>query len=944
MNNLTEKFKKIFDWSVIVFGVVVFICNLTIADNGGWGVLNVVLYSIGSLLALIYIAYAVWLYGFKRIDFDWHLINGHFLRKVCCLVVLMPSLLTVVGDIFVDTPEELVYESQLYPEAEEHMAVSTHEQTSPNIFWTTYFHFIDPGNQHMSTTAAGRIWVVIVGMFGIFLLTGLLVSSIVGWFDNRKENWTNGNIRYGVRFLGKNKFAVVIGANEIAASVIRNLFAEKEANQLNYKAEGENQYVILQTSRKAEDVRAELLSHLSENELQRVVIYNALRDSDEEIANLHLEHATEIYVLGESTFLDGGETYHDTMNMTCVNIIAGYLAEAKKSPDCCKSRKVCKVMFEYQTTSSVFQFSDISQKVKDNLVFIPFSRFESWARKVIVDGSYGKYDYMPLEGSGFTADSEDFVHLVVVGMSKMGVAMGVEAMHQAHYLNSAKARTRITFIDTNADAEMAFFKGRYANLFELIRTRDIDASGTADKSLYTSTYWKDPIAAGKWAHLADKNSEGKNINFLDVEIEFIKGSLESDGVRECLKQISANENARLTIAICLTSAHQAIAASLYMPIEVYKSQRLQQIWVYQRESEAILANLIDRNNDLRYDKLRPFGMLYGEFMYDRTLYLKALLVNMTYDIANPDPKAETKVEWPNNIADWSDKGYVAARNSWRNLSVDKTWSNKYFADSIYIKIRNLFPGDVTFSSQAEVLKLLQADLNGTLDKIKTALTDNMGALEVCEHNRWNMQQLIFGYSPTDEVLDEIFERINSGAAEPKIKEAYKAWKEKNLNISTFKPKIKVDVKECPLRIHPNLCSFAHLDKVDSGAKKYDSDLCNAIPDIIRIVDAYGVQPKRGLVMARKEYVPQPMDTSDVQLPEELNGLIEQMSKNVHEVWAKSRIDQGWIYGPERSDALKQHPCLVPYEELPEVEKAYDRDTALGTLKLIAKLGFKITKQ
>lgn len=97
-------------------------------------------------------------------------------------------------------------------------------------------------------------------------------------------------------------------------------------------------------------------------------------------------------------------------------------------------------------------------------------------------------------------------------------------------------------------------------------------------------------------------------------------------------------------------------------------------------------------------------------------------------------------------------------------------------------------------------------------------------------------------------------------------------------------------------------------------------------------------------MARKEYVPQPMDTSDVQLPEELNGLIEQMSKNVHEVWAKSRIDQGWIYGPERSDALKQHPCLVPYEELPEVEKAYDRDTALGTLKLIAKLGFKITKQ
>ena len=95
---------------------------------------------------------------------------------------------------------------------------------------------------------------------------------------------------------------------------------------------------------------------------------------------------------------------------------------------------------------------------------------------------------------------------------------------------------------------------------------------------------------------------------------------------------------------------------------------------------------------------------------------------------------------------------------------------------------------------------------------------------------------------------------------------------------------------------------------------------------------------------KKNYVPQPMDTSDIQLQEELNVLIEKKKKNVHEVWAQSRMEQGWTYGNERSDALKQHPCLIPYEELPEVEKAYDRDTALGTLKLISKLGFKIIKE
>lgn len=95
---------------------------------------------------------------------------------------------------------------------------------------------------------------------------------------------------------------------------------------------------------------------------------------------------------------------------------------------------------------------------------------------------------------------------------------------------------------------------------------------------------------------------------------------------------------------------------------------------------------------------------------------------------------------------------------------------------------------------------------------------------------------------------------------------------------------------------------------------------------------------------KKNYVPQPMDTEDIQLPEELDALVEQMAKNVHEVWAKNRMEQGWTYGEERNDALKHHPCLVPYEELPEVEKAYDRDTALGTLKLICKLGFKISQE
>ena len=96
-------------------------------------------------------------------------------------------------------------------------------------------------------------------------------------------------------------------------------------------------------------------------------------------------------------------------------------------------------------------------------------------------------------------------------------------------------------------------------------------------------------------------------------------------------------------------------------------------------------------------------------------------------------------------------------------------------------------------------------------------------------------------------------------------------------------------------------------------------------------------------MKTEKYNPQPIDTTGVELPEELGMLVEQMSKNVHEVWAETRIQQGWKYGTERNDELKTHPCLIPYEDLSEEEKEYDRNTSIGTLKLIIKLGFKICK-
>lgn len=91
------------------------------------------------------------------------------------------------------------------------------------------------------------------------------------------------------------------------------------------------------------------------------------------------------------------------------------------------------------------------------------------------------------------------------------------------------------------------------------------------------------------------------------------------------------------------------------------------------------------------------------------------------------------------------------------------------------------------------------------------------------------------------------------------------------------------------------------------------------------------------------YKPNPIDTGNVELPEELIELTEKIAENVHENWSAGRMAEGWTYGEKRDDVKKTTPCLVPYSELTDSEKEYDRVTAIQTLKLIVALGYKIEK-
>ena len=681
---------------------------------------------------------------------------------------------------------------------------------------------------------------ILVMLFQVVVFEGLVLATIVGWTGNRANRYQNGEVRYrcvGVfkGILRKDHFAVVIGANEVAPSVIKNLLMheDKKKNSLDYAHEKENRYVILQTCSEIEGVRQLLKAYLTEEEYNRVIIYSDIRYSYEGLKALHLEHASEIYVLGENTTIDGGETYHDTMNMRCVNLIADILVDPAKyrmlktkEDDLSKladtpeneergkqlkaeidaiaeklesKKRVCKVLFEYQTTFSIFQFSDVPDKVHYAMHFIPFNRYESWARRVMVDNralalvddngnkdSSYQITYTPLDGrDGIKPNDNQRVHLIVVGMSRMGVAMGTQAIFQAHYPNYVRdnsLKSRITFIDANAEQEMDFFKGRYASLFELARHRYIDAKECNDEQLNSDYEWIDPMldVNAKWKHLSADGT-----NFLDVEIEFVKGELESEKVREYLRQVTADENSKVTIAICLPLSHQSVAAALYMPNEVYDN--VQEIWVYQRESADIITNLEHaRETNKRYENLRPFGMLYGEYIDSRTHYLKALLVNGIYAIT--DKKGDYYFE----KLDMADKkSYKGLRDKWNNLSVALQWSNKYFADSMYQKLRCM--------SEKE---------------------DCRDVMARCEHNRWDVQQLLMGYMPADQTQLDLLKQLDADG-----------------NTKAYKQK-KEELKHGLYHIHPNIIHYDLLDVYDSGAKDYDEKLNNGIPTILKLVDGY----------------------------------------------------------------------------------------------------------
>ena len=687
-----------------------------------------------------------------------------------------------------------------------------YEGLSTGLFWDTLEVYLDPSNKPHDVGFSKRFYFLIVGTVGILLLDGLLVSMLVSWFESRKERWERGDLHYGRKPLGN--YCVVIGGNDMVPDLVGQILEKKDID-----------HVLVMTSGNVSSLRKKMVSKLGKDE-EKVVIYYGDRTSMEDLENLMLQNTqNDIYVIGEQPDVDDNDNHHDVRNMECVRKIAGILAGRNSQSE----KKTCRVMFEYQSTFSIFQFADINREISGFIELKPFNFYETWAQKVLICKELNLQDnvpaYLPLEGKEpITSECDDSVHLVIVGMSRMGIALAVQTAYLAHYPNfvTKGKRTRITFIDPQAETEMRYMQGRYKELFTLSRWRYADAEIVCDEdNTIEKSQWHEPQYEGEL--LCGENA-GNYLGeqFIDVEWQFVQGNMGMAPIQESLKHECRKSDVRLNIAVCIPKDNVSLATAIYLPNDIYEDEsNVIQVLVYQSYSDAMCKSFANNSKELYrsykiFAKLRSFGMKDGGYSLEN----QELLKKVSCAIDNEYGKSsQNKLPGRNQLR---------RQFNMETIKVGKTlggrqWSGYYAAAHMWTKLRSI-------GYKGECHELETDDIIETLAKV--------------EHVRWNMEQLLLGYAPLrygDHVQlkkkrekaqkvpapEQELAALHSGIKEKsdyvKVIEWLNVWKE----YDEMKEMLKANM------YHADICSFEVLEQIDEEAVEYDRELVRIIPRIYK---------------------------------------------------------------------------------------------------------------
>ena len=536
----------------------------------------------------------------------------------------------------------------------------------------------------------------LVIVVGSIIINGLLISFFANIMQGRVNDFKKGYVKYSF-----DKHVVILGYNEMVPDLCKRLCAMYPKTD-----------IVIQTTLDIENVRRELLSMLDDKEEKNLVLINNQRDSKEALENVVVDKALKVYIIGDDTDVD-----HDAVSINSLKKISDICCERERP-----NKLECVTYLQNQSSFVLFQTADITDDIKERVEFVPFNFDEIWSRKVLVTGRSEMNDvtYSPLDRGGIDADSEKFVHLVIIGMTPMGAMLAIEAAHIAHYPNfiTKGKKTRITLIDVEARREMDYMTSCFNHFF--------------DQCDYTYT----EIENAKVKHEETFKSINKDGSFIDVEFEFIRSNVADDLMRMKLSEWAVDKNQILTIAVCFLQSSQNIATALYMPDSIYENEIM---LLVQQNTSGELLNLVridpsaadQRAGEfVKYRNIRPFGMHNDGYEVEETMEKWAKKLNYLYTYYYDNDKIPTS--YPQNEVD----------ELWNKLSVSDKWSNMYNVLTIPSKLRSV--------------GIDYRDKNPR----RTFTSQELDILSKVEHNRWNVERLLSGYRPTNEeeteaVLDDI---------------------------------------------------------------------------------------------------------------------------------------------------------------------------------------------
>ena len=572
----------------------------------------------------------------------------------------------------------------------------------------------------------------LIYIIGVVIFTGMIISVMTNMIERRVENHREGRIYYM-----ESGHYVIMGYDDMVPSFIKYIFGkDKDA------------YVLLLISAKVLDVTEKLRKSFNEEQMKHIIINYGHRTTSESYKDIHLESAEEIFIVGFHT-----NPVHDAINVECVDCICKYL-ESQKRPRL--PRKITCV-FKDIDTYAAFKTTEIFGKVGElGIEFIPYNFFTGWAKQVFVkrfhydmDNAGVKLGYPAVFGEGIGPDDKKYVHLVFVGTTNFAVAFAMEAAHILHFPNFNRdnsLKTKITFIDINADKEKDEFITRNRHFFEV---EDYSYLNLSDKEP------KD-----------DKKKD--RIGFLDVEFEFIKGDIFSQMVQDKIRNWAKDKDGQyLSIFLAMGNQRSNFVMGMNMPDEVYDYDI--PVFIRQDRSDNFVTNLRTADDKevsyhkivdgkvksfkrkARYANIYPFGMNETAYSADNKSIKRAMLINYLYCTADYSSYKFQGMIALDAIPE--EKIWEDAEKMWQGLSVALKWSNLYNSYTIRTKLATL--------RAMRGLKL--EDTSKDTMMLSDKEVEEMAKVE---HNRWNVEKLLMGFRKSH--LDEDKYEAPNSEAEGKL--------------------------------------------------------------------------------------------------------------------------------------------------------------------------------